>query len=559
MYGPVEGTATRPHVPVRRACGIGGRRISSLRNFASGRRRLKTIVPVASSVWMPWLRSQLRGRLLHASAPTSGNSHHGSPCETALERTPEVARLDERSVRVADAGAELEGVPGSAGRDHRQRAGEVRHDLRALAPAAPRGADQTVVGGAERGARPGPGREDRIDRAEIRPLPLRRPVALHGGRRPTAGRRTRPGSPETASPFGRFAMGIRSTTRFSVGSMRAIASRTRRSPRPLLLQPRCRRDPPRRGSSPPRSSAGRCARRCRRASSRPTRSRRRTQPRSVRSRRSPLSTTRPLRESIRTTLRLDPSVTQILPPPTAMPRPSAPGRDPVDHLAANGVDLRDAALFRARHPDRSFAEGKGRRRHTYGDRLDLTVRLRVDPRHGAVQRVRHPDPAGPDGDPAWIAADVDALEDATRPGIDARDGAFMRVRHPDRPFTDRQARRTVADRHLGHEPIRPRVDRSNRVGRSSGKPSALIASELDDGHGNRRRQRAGRRRSRSGGRFGGELGRAEAAFSGGSSASCRWIGVCGDSPTSVATAPDTGPGPEGAPGCSSVGVFRSSR
>ena len=101
----------------------------------SGRRRWKTIVPVASSVRMPRLRSQLRGRLLQASAPTSGSlaTAPGPGAKRPLERAPEVARLDERPVRVADAAAELEGVPGSAGRDHRQRAREVRHD-----PACPR-------------------------------------------------------------------------------------------------------------------------------------------------------------------------------------------------------------------------------------------------------------------------------------------------------------------------------------------------------------------------------------------------------------------------------------
>ena len=55
---------------------------------------------------------------------------------------------------------------------------------------------------------------------------------------------------------------------------------------------------------------------------------------------------------MRTTLRLDSSVIQTLPPPTAMPRPSAPVVIVSTDAAANGIDPRDAALFGARHPDR---------------------------------------------------------------------------------------------------------------------------------------------------------------------------------------------------------------
>ena len=192
-----------------------------------GRRRWKTIVPVASSVRMPRLRSQLRGRLLQASAPTSG-SQPLLPRQPRTKRpfqcAPEVARLDELPVRVADAASELEGVPGSAGCVDRQRAREIRHDPAALAPAAPCGADETVVGRAERRLRPGPAHEGRIDRALDQSSGLRRPGALPDGRHRRPGRRARPGPRRGASPFGRFAIGIRSTTRFSAGSMRAIAS-----------------------------------------------------------------------------------------------------------------------------------------------------------------------------------------------------------------------------------------------------------------------------------------------------------------------------------------------
>ncbi len=82
-----------------------------------------------------------------------------------FECAPEVARLDELPIRVANAAAELKGIPGSAVRVDRQRAREIRHDPAALAPTAPCGADETVVSRAERRLCPGPTREGRIDRA----------------------------------------------------------------------------------------------------------------------------------------------------------------------------------------------------------------------------------------------------------------------------------------------------------------------------------------------------------------------------------------------------------
>ena len=99
---------------------------------------------------------------------------------------------------------------------------EVRHDLRALAPAAPREADETVVGGAERRHRPGPGHEA-SDRSSLRwpgAATTRRPPRWPAPEGWTANQTW---FSETASPFGRFAIGIRSTTRSSAGSMRAIA------------------------------------------------------------------------------------------------------------------------------------------------------------------------------------------------------------------------------------------------------------------------------------------------------------------------------------------------
>ena len=129
-------------------------------------------------------------------------------------------------------------------------------------------------------------------------------------------------------------------------------------------------------------------------------------------------------------------------------------RDRSDHLAANGIDLRDTPFFRACHPERSAAEGERSRSNTDRNGLDLAVRLRVDPRHGAVTRVRDPDRACPDRDPAGVTPDVDPLG-GTRPGIDARDGAVQRIGCPDRPFPGGDARRPVADRDIGHEPIDP--------------------------------------------------------------------------------------------------------
>ena len=172
-----------------------------------------------------------------------------------------------------------------------------------------------------------------------------------------------------------------------------------------------------------------------------------------------------------------------------MPRPSAPVGILSTTRPLNGVDPRDAALFRARHPDRSAADGEGGRRHADRNRLHLAVRLRVDPRHRAVQRVRHPDRAGADRDPARIAADVDALDDALRPGVDARDGARPARSSPTPPL---RRRRCSSGLPTGN--CRPRADSTfasiaaTEFAEAELRPARVRAGELDAGHGDRRRQ-----------------------------------------------------------------------
>ena len=191
---------------------------------------------------------------------------------------------------------------------------------------------------------------------------------------------------------------------------------------------------------------------------------------------------------MRTTVRLDPSVTQTLPPPTAMPRPSAPVgivSTTRPRTASILVTLRSSALVTQ---TRSAAEGERGRRHT--DRNRLRPRgssagrsaTRCRPA-SSPPRPRRPRPRSRSDRPRRRCAG-----DGTRPGIDARDGAVQRIRHPDRPFAGRDARRAVADRDIGHEPIRPHVDRRNRVCRGGAKPRAVPAGELDAGDGNRGRQ-----------------------------------------------------------------------
>ncbi len=295
-------------------------------NSLSGRRSWNTIVPVASSVRMPRLRSQLRGSFLQASAPTSGSPRGWYlRTELTLERAAEVARLEGHPVRVADAAAELEGVPRVAGRDHRQRDREVRHDLAALATAASRRADETVVGRAQRRLRAGPGHVARVDGALRSTRSPRRPAALPGGPRRRPGPRARRGRRRGRAPSAGSRSGSARRLGSPTGRCAQPPPRTHRSPRRRRVRPRCRRAPRRPGSWPGRDSCERrCARPCRRASSRPTRSRRRTATPVGPLPTPTVSTTRPRRASMRTTLRLDSSVTHTLPPPTAMPRPSAP-------------------------------------------------------------------------------------------------------------------------------------------------------------------------------------------------------------------------------------------
>ena len=86
-----------------------------------------------------------------------------APTEWSFERAQEVACLDERPVRIADAPAQLECIPRLPGRDHRERRRKVWHDLRPLAPSATGGVDEPVVGHGECVHRPDPIHERRID------------------------------------------------------------------------------------------------------------------------------------------------------------------------------------------------------------------------------------------------------------------------------------------------------------------------------------------------------------------------------------------------------------
>ena len=207
---------------------------------------------------------------------------------------------------------------------------------------------------------------------------------------------------------------------------------------------------------------------------------------------------------MRTTLRLDLSVTQTLPPPTAMPRPSAPVGIRLTtrpRTASILVTLRSSALVTQTAPSPTASGG---RRHADRNRLYLAVRLRVDPRHGAVQEFATQTAPAPTAIPLGSPPTSMRWTTRIRLGVDARDGAVQRVRHPDRPFADRNARRAVADRDLGHEPIRLRVDRRNRVRRSRASPGR----RRPRARSRRRRSpppgEGSVRRSRSGRRFGGE-------------------------------------------------------
>src|SRR5262245_10471347 len=73
MYGPVDGTGRVPTsvsgVPAGTGAAAGLARLT--RKSGLGRRSWKSIVRAASFVCTPGPRSHLRGRLAHASAPTS--------------------------------------------------------------------------------------------------------------------------------------------------------------------------------------------------------------------------------------------------------------------------------------------------------------------------------------------------------------------------------------------------------------------------------------------------------------------------------------------------------
>ena len=168
---------------------------------------------------------------------------------------------------------------------------------------------------------------------------------------------------------------------------------------------------------------------------------------------------------MRTTLRLDSSVIQTLPPPTAMPRPSAPvliGLPGSPVAASILVTVCSAALVtQTAPPSTATAVGVTPTGIVWTTRFVCRVI-----RDTVASKSSPPRTAGPDRDPARIASDVDALDDDARAGIDARDRAVLRIRHPHRPVADCHACRAVADRDRRYEPIRPRIDRRNRMCRN---------------------------------------------------------------------------------------------
>ena len=293
-----------------------------------------------------------------------------------------------------------------------------------------------------------------------------------------------------ASPFGRFATGIRSTTRFSAGSMRAMTREnsplTHTTPAPTATPS---------GPSPTGIVAvtlgfvPESIRETVPSSEFATH----TEPSPNAMPVGPLptltvSTTLPRRESMRTTLRLDSSVTQTLPPPTAMPRPSAPvliGLPESPVAASILVTVCSAALVtQTAPPSTATAVGVTPTGIVWTTRFVCgSIRDTVASNEFATQTPPAPT-AIPLGSPPtsmrWTTTRVRGSMRETEPSC-----AFVTHTDPSPIATlvGPLPTGTVRDK-----PIRPRVDRRNRMCRNRVESGAVLVGELDDSDGNRRRK-----------------------------------------------------------------------
>ena len=213
--------------------------------------------------------------------------------------------------------------------------------------------------------------------------------------------------------------------------------------------------------------------------------------RSARCPRPSVSTMRPRRESMRTTLRLDSSVTQTLPPPTAMPRPSAPVgilSTTRPRSASIFVTVRSSALVtQTVVPSTASAVGVRPTGIVSTSRFVCgSIRDTVASSEFATQTAPPPTAIPPGSPPTSMRWTTPPVSGSTRDTVSSAEFTTQTAPSPAATLVGPLPTGTSATSRL--DPVSSRRDRVRGGGR---EPRAVVAGELAGGDGNRSRQENG--------------------------------------------------------------------